>query len=310
MTVGTLAEVMNELERCKKTYPDSYPDQKIIRVLFQAKDNFEKERVSQLSLGQVNLTQEQVNESFRKGEIINAAAKLNKEAFLDFLALISNGIAGLFPQLATQLEDLSAFVRDKLKDCGNSVDSGKIEEFLNYSYAEMQVTKDFATFIFSFIISSLYQWHLPKAMKEVNTKLWTKGQCPVCGKAPHYGMLREEDGALVLECWQCATRWVYSRLKCPFCETTNHNDLSYFTTGSNDLCRIYICRKCQKYYKVFDFRERKHNHIVLFVYHLATLQQDVLAVLEGFQPGSSLQWVNEEELLLLNTRGNKSHEIN
>lgn len=310
MSENRLADLLDEVERCKKLYPESSQDQKIVKLLFETRSQFEKDYGSFESVQMRGLTQEQADLSFRNASVIITEINLNSDIFFNFLNSTCLSVINHFPSLETPLESLCTYVRGSLKSCSDTIDAEEIFQIINGSFEEIHIKKDFLTFILSFVLSSVYSWHMSDSINKVTTTLWTHGNCPVCGKRPHYGMLREEDGVKVMECWQCSTRWVYPRLKCPFCETTDHNKIEYFTAGSNNICRVYICNECKKYYKVFDFRERKLNHIFLPVHHIATLSHDIFAVKEGYKPGSSLQWVNDEELILINTRGKDSYEIN
>lgn len=310
MSLHELADILDEIERCKKLYPESNQDQGILKLLYQLKNQFESEYSSIKNTWVQCFTQEQANKNFKNNQILLSETSINKDTYLEFLELILTNFINYLPELKVPLEGLSAFVREDLKSFEDTIDTEKICETINESFTELNIQKDFTTFVFSFIISFLYQWHLDESINKISTNLWTHGNCPVCGKKPHFGMLRKEDGAKVMECWQCAARWVYSRLKCPYCGATDHNKLGYFTAGSNNICRIYFCNECKKYYKIFDFREREHDHVILPIHHIATLTHDILAVKEGYTSGSYLQWVNDEELNQ-NKRGSKiSDEIN
>src|SRR4030065_2636210 len=47
---------------------------------------------------------------------------------------------------------------------------------------------------------------------------WSEGYCPICGKEPKIGEIREgEDGKRYLFCHQCGFKWHFVRIKCPFC---------------------------------------------------------------------------------------------
>ena len=303
MEKSRLAAILDEIEQCKKLYPESSQDQEIVKLLFQTRSKFEQDNDCSKSDWKQDLTQAQADEIFKNNKTIISEVKLSKEIFWRFFELTCDSISNLQPALETPLKDLCACVREELESYKDTVDAEKICQIMNKSFEKINVKNDFATFVFSFVLSSVYQWHMDDSLKKVNTKLWTHSNCPICGKSPHYGMLREKDGAKVMECWQCGTQWIYSRLKCPFCETTDHRKLGYFTAGSDAICRVYFCRECNKYHKVFDFREREGAQVFLTVHHLASLSHDILAENEGYKPGSCLHWVNDEELITTNTGG-------
>ena len=56
---------------------------------------------------------------------------------------------------------------------------------------------------------------------------WHHGHCPVCGSPPLLADLSGEGGKRTLHCSLCETAWPYTRLRCPFCENDNRDDLSY-----------------------------------------------------------------------------------
>ena len=162
---------------------------------------------------------------------------------------------------------------------------------------ETVLEQDLATFLFPLMLSSLYRQYLQSSAEVLRTDLWEGGDCPLCGEKPHFGMLRPEDGAKQLECWLCGTRWVHTRIKCPFCNNEEQESLGYFTIEGNDICRVNFCKSCSHYYKIFDARKfQTDGDLILTVHNLATLDYDLKAREEGFTPGSGLEWVNEMEI--------------
>jgi len=84
---------------------------------------------------------------------------------------------------------------------------------------------------------------------------WHYGHCPVCGSAPKLADLSGEGGQRTLHCSLCETIWPYVRLRCPFCENDNKEDLSYLRAESEEGLRVDLCSRCGHYIKTIDLRE-------------------------------------------------------
>jgi Uncharacterized protein involved in formate dehydrogenase formation len=55
---------------------------------------------------------------------------------------------------------------------------------------------------------------------------WSEGYCPICGKEPKIGEIREEEeGKRYLFCHQCGFKWYFHRIKCPFCGNEEQHSL-------------------------------------------------------------------------------------
>lgn len=111
---------------------------------------------------------------------------------------------------------------------------------------------------------------------------WSEGYCPICGKEPKIGEIRQEEGFRYLFCSQCGYEWNYRRIKCPFCGNEEHDSLAYFTVEGEERYRVDVCNVCKRYIKMVDFRElnREAN---LDVEDIATLHLDILANEEGYE---------------------------
>ena len=111
---------------------------------------------------------------------------------------------------------------------------------------------------------------------------WRRGYCPVCGGNPDFAFLAEEQGARWLVCSRCDTRWLFQRLKCPYCGTEDQYALSYFTDDS-ETYRLYVCDKCKHYLKAIDLRKSKAE-LVVPLERLFTLDMDKQAHEYGYTP--------------------------
>lgn len=110
---------------------------------------------------------------------------------------------------------------------------------------------------------------------------WSEGYCPVCGKEPKIGQIREEIGRFLF-CNQCGFEWHFPRIKCPFCGNEEQQTLSYFTVEGDERYRVDVCNECKRYIKIVDFRESKKD-ANMDVEDIATLHLDILANEEGYE---------------------------
>jgi FdhE protein len=111
---------------------------------------------------------------------------------------------------------------------------------------------------------------------------WSEGYCPICGKEPKIGEIREgEDGKRYLFCHQCGYKWHFRRIKCPFCGNEEQHSLAYFAVEGEEQHRVDVCNKCRRYIKMVDV-PKSGDDINLDVEDIATLHLDMLAYEEGY----------------------------
>jgi FdhE protein len=120
-----------------------------------------------------------------------------------------------------------------------------------------------------------------KLREYIDSNVWLKGSCPVCGGEPLMGRLEEETGKRHLQCYLCRTNWEFARLECPFCDNNDQKKLHYFFDEEHKHRRVELCDQCKGYLKVIDIRE-VGDRFSLVVENLATLPLDVVAKREGF----------------------------
>lgn len=110
---------------------------------------------------------------------------------------------------------------------------------------------------------------------------WTEGYCPICGREPKIGEIRDKRENRYLFCNQCGFEWQYTRIKCPFCGNEEQQSLAYFTIDGDERYSVDVCNKCKRYIKIIDFRETRQK-ADLDVEDIATLHLDMLANDEGY----------------------------
>jgi len=118
--------------------------------------------------------------------------------------------------------------------------------------------------------------------KSIAKSGWAEGYCPICGKEPKIGEIREEEGRRFLFCTQCGFEWRFMRIKCPFCGNEEQQTLAYFSIEGEERYRVDVCNECKRYIKTVDFRETREE-ANLDVEDIATLHLDMLANEEGYE---------------------------
>jgi FdhE protein len=118
--------------------------------------------------------------------------------------------------------------------------------------------------------------------KIVEKSGWSQGYCPICGKEPKIGEIRDdEDGKRYLFCHQCGCKWYFHRIKCPFCGNEEQHSLAYFEVEGEERYRVDVCNKCRRYIKTVEL-PKSSEEPNLDVEDIATLHLDLIACDEGY----------------------------
>jgi FdhE protein len=118
--------------------------------------------------------------------------------------------------------------------------------------------------------------------KIVEKSNWSEGYCPICGKEPKIGEIRdEEEGKRYLFCHQCGFKWYFHRIKCPFCGNEEQHSLAYFEVEGEERYRVDVCNKCRRYIKTVEL-PKSSEEPNLDVEDIATLHLDMIAYDEGY----------------------------
>jgi FdhE protein len=94
-------------------------------------------------------------------------------------------------------------------------------------------------------------------------------------------MLRSDDGARLLECGLCHTRWQFYRLVCHECGNRDHDSLGFFYLPQKENRRVYVCNQCKSYLKTTVLKGLGRE-IIPDLENIATLYLDYLAHKEGY----------------------------
>jgi FdhE protein len=114
-------------------------------------------------------------------------------------------------------------------------------------------------------------------------KSWMEGYCPVCGAWPALAEVRGIERSRYFRCGRCGNEWQSNCLFCPYCSTTNHEELVSLVpekSGSNSV--IEACKRCLGYVKTFTKLQGSPPDKILLD-DLATVQLDVAALEQGYK---------------------------
>ena len=288
----------SEIERCKKLYQNFEAGAGFVKAVFDSLNHyFEKHPDQAPPLDHLAPPAEESADKMRQDKSLNLQPAVDSQLFSTLFKMLSKeavkvnpGLKKLFAQIEKEMD---LFVANNQ----SSVTVKDIWAFHDRLVEETALSVDMATFLFSMVLSTIYRQQLESISEVLRTDLYEGGECPLCGEKPHYGSLKSESGAKELECWLCGTRWVHTRVKCPYCSNEDREKLGYFTVEGNDLCRVNYCHNCCCYCKIIYARKfGMDGGLILAIHNLASLDYDLLARKEGFNPGSGLEWVNEEEV--------------
>lgn len=283
-----------EVERCARLYEGFADAAPFVRAVYQCIDRFLEDYHGGPELV---IDPEEAAGRFRAGRSLEVNPALDTKYVVGLLGGMSEAVVEVNPDLKGAVKAVKEDLERFLLDSPDRVSKDDVWGLCHSLVKEAHLEQDLATFLFSTALSFSYRQYLQSAAGALRTDLWSGGNCPLCGERPHYGSLRRDDGAKELECWLCGTKWVHTRIKCPFCNDEEQDDLGYFTAENQEICRINFCRRCHQYSKIIDARKLDaKSDIILAIHNLASLSHDLLARQEGFTPGSGLEWVNPEEI--------------
>jgi formate dehydrogenase maturation protein FdhE len=125
------------------------------------------------------------------------------------------------------------------------------------------------------------EWAAEQVMPHVDDAHWKRNRCPVCGGAPDLATLEGEAGARHLMCSRCSSQWSFRRVGCPFCNTTDHTKITYYSSD-DEVYRLYVCQECQRYLKTIDLRKAR-GEVLLPAERITTIAMDAAARQEGYR---------------------------
>jgi FdhE protein len=125
------------------------------------------------------------------------------------------------------------------------------------------------------------QWAAAHVLPHVEQAYWKRNYCPVCGGAPDFALLEEGAGARHLICSRCDSEWLFRRLGCAFCDSSDFSKLVYYPSD-DEVYRLYVCQSCNRYLKAIDLR-KVQRQVLPEVERVASLAMDLAAQQEGYR---------------------------
>ena len=110
-----------------------------------------------------------------------------------------------------------------------------------------------------------------------------EGYCPTCGAWPAFAEVRGIERNRYFRCARCGGEWQAHCLFCPYCSTTDHNELVSLVpekNGTNSV--IDACKRCLGYVKTFTTLQGTPPDKV-FLDDLASAHLDVAAIEQGYR---------------------------
>lgn len=122
---------------------------------------------------------------------------------------------------------------------------------------------------------------------------WQHGYCPCCGAWPALAELQGLDRKRSLRCGRCGGGWVYSWLRCPFCDEHRHQQLgSLVPEREDDTRRIEKCESCHGYVKTVATLQPASAWAVPLD-DLRTVELDLAAAEHGYRRPGGDGWLVE-----------------
>jgi|YelNatPaOPRAMG01_1025707.scaffolds.fasta_scaffold31496_3 FdhE protein len=199
------------------------------------------------------------------------------EYFLDLLKIAEKRSPGDTGELAQKISSGEIDFRELLLSHFFNEWSGEEEE----EKAEEEATFDLIDLFLEECLRPAFEMVAEKYGALIAQSRWAEGFCPICGKEPKIGEIKDKDGKRYLFCSQCGFEWPYKRIKCPFCGNEEQQSLAYFTVEDDERYRVDVCNECHRYIKIVDFRST-NEEANLDVEDIATLHLDILANEEGY----------------------------
>ncbi len=249
--------------------------------------------------GKVREEQERIKDSLRIEPLLvskewkNLFAKegvplLRKE---DFPVDVEIG-AQLFKFLCSVAIDANPFLFEQVKRVEEAIKGKRLQvkEILRQKPKDDETERvaeesGFDKKVFLFLIQNSVKPFIEAGMeqisKEIESEIWVKGICPICGSLPFLSLLRGEAGKRSLLCSFCGYEWGTERRLCPFCNNKGQASLQYFYDEEGGACRIDLCEECHQYIKTIDLRKKDVPDPSLE--DLATLHLDMVARERGYQ---------------------------
>lgn len=274
-SLGQLREQISVLKKTKPAYADI--------LNFYEKIVEEQERMRPA----INITPPRIKEDLKALQVREGFPLLNKANLpLDLASSLD-----LFQSICRIGREATSMMRDDVQKLEDAVKDGNLslaELLCKHSdpncqdkiAEEMGVNKTILKFLVHMSVQPSIHAGVEKLESHVDLGNWLKGYCPICGSYPQMSLLKGKGQRFYL-CSFCGFEWPGERLKCPFCENTEHESLHYYFAEEQKTYRIDTCDKCKRYIKTIDARELDHEPD-LTLEDITTVHLDILAAKNGY----------------------------
>ncbi len=181
-------------------------------------------------------------------------------------------MASLEPALRTDLDIIALF------KASLGQDADRLAETAAFIGADPEALQAIATLLpVPFLQACNRRW---VSFKSVS---WMEGYCPICGAWPAFTEVRGIERSRYFRCGRCGGEWQSHCLFCPYCSTTDHNELASLVpekSGSNSV--VDACKHCLGYVKTFTKLQGSPPAQVLLD-DLASVDLDLAALEQGYK---------------------------
>jgi len=117
---------------------------------------------------------------------------------------------------------------------------------------------------------------------------WSEGYCPLCGAWPALAEVRGIERNRYLRCGRCGAEWESHVLCCPYCRTTDHEELVTLVPENGQANAVVeACRRCRGYVKSLT-RLQGSPPAGVHLDDLATVDLDIAALDQKYErPGGT-----------------------
>jgi len=236
-----------------------------------------------------------VKEELRKIQVAEGFPLLNKEDFI--LDLPSS--SGLFAAICIIAKDATTKMKKNIQKIDTAVKTGKLNRekllekhsdtaYLDKIAKKFKLDRNILNFLIHMSIKPSLIVNVDKMKEQVDLKNWLRGYCPVCGSLPLISELKGEGQRYFL-CSFCGFNWPGERLKCPYCENTDHEKLHFLYAEGQEAYRVDLCDKCKQYIKTVDSRKLDYEPD-LNLEDIVTIHLDIIASEKGYKKPISSPW--------------------
>lgn len=197
----------------------------------------------------------------------------------DLAMQIAFAIAEQRRERVRQLADIHAWLhrrRDKMRSLALAYLRGNGIAEINRG-----VDGELLEFVLHSALHPFLRAHAEALNRFVDTSLWYRASCPICGGEPDMAALERAGGRRRLLCSRCDAEWAYRRLGCPFCGNDDPKDLAFFASDDK-VYRLAVCERCHRYIKTIDLRETSTER-PLAAERVLTVGMDLTAQSTGYQ---------------------------